>query len=128
MAAGSISGSSPWILTTISAVLGGGDFGHPVRAGEMVGAGHADARAEIFRADFGHRSSSVAMIMLVRYRAWRRAFVHVLQHGFGGDAGEDFAGKTGGGEPGRNNAQDFTRHRGSYHKTPMLDLEKERLA
>ena len=47
MAAGSMSGSSPWILTTISAVFGGGDFGHAIGSGEMVGARHAHAGAEV---------------------------------------------------------------------------------
>ena len=37
MAAGSISGSSPWMLTITAHPDGGRDFGHPVRAGEVVG-------------------------------------------------------------------------------------------
>ena len=49
--------------------------------------------------------------------------VDVLEHGFGADAGENFAGEAGGGESCRNHSQDFTRHTRSYHKIPMLDLE-----
>ena len=37
----------------ISAVFGGSDFGDAVGAGEMVGAGHADAGAEV-SCDFVH--------------------------------------------------------------------------
>ena len=40
-------------------------------------------------------------------RAMADAFVDVLEHRFGGDAGESFSGETARSEPGRNNAQDF---------------------
>jgi hypothetical protein len=84
MAAGSISGSSPWILTTISAFFGGGHFGHAVGAGEMVGAGHDDARPETScdRMNPGivggnNRAGQIAGLA--------GTFVDVLQHGFGGN-------------------------------------------
>ena len=46
MAAGSISGSSPWMLTMMVGVVGCRHFGHAVGAGEMIGARHADPGAE----------------------------------------------------------------------------------
>ena len=72
------------------------------------------------RASAKIRSSSVAIIMLVQVSRLRGPFAHVLQHGFAGDGGESFAGKTGGGEPGRNNAQNFARHRRSYHENAAV--------
>ena len=68
MAAGSISGSSPWMLTMISAFSARGDFGHAIGAGGMVGAGHPHPGAEL-PCGREHPSSSVAMIVLVRYWA-----------------------------------------------------------
>jgi Ca-activated chloride channel homolog len=46
----------------------------------------------------------------------------VLQHGFAGYFGENFSGETRGSKPRRNDAQDFTGHKRSYHKTAVLDL------
>src|SRR5262249_22049661 len=51
----------------------------------------------------------------------RDTLVHMLEHGFGRDRGQDFAGKTGGLESGRDDAENFTRHTRSYHETAMLD-------
>jgi len=53
------------------------------------------------------------------------ALVDALEHAFGGDLGQDLAGKTGRCETRRNNAQYFTRHRRSYHKTRMLKSIKK---
>ena len=105
-------------------VFGGGHFGHAVGAGEVVGARHPHARAETpcgfvdpLVVGGNDRACQVARL--------GGPFVDVLEHGFGGDGGQDFAGKTGGGKPRGNHAQDFTRHTRSYHKTPMLDLGKK---
>ena len=46
IAAGSISGSSPWILTISSAVLGRGDFRDTVGTGGVVVARHSYRRAK----------------------------------------------------------------------------------
>jgi hypothetical protein len=55
---------------------------------------------------------------------------HVLKYGFlvaceVGERGEDFAGKSGRSVPSRDNAQDFTAHRRSYHKNRVIDLGKK---
>src|SRR5438046_8600417 len=49
----------------------------------------------------------------------------MLQHGFGSNGGQDFAGETGRLESGRNDAENFTRHRRSYHKSGVLDSGKK---
>jgi VWFA-related protein len=46
----------------------------------------------------------------------------MLEHGFGGDSGERFAGEARGSKPGWYDAQNFTRHKRSYHKTPVINL------
>ena len=61
--------------------FGGGDLGDAVRAGQVVGAGHADAGAEI-SCNFVH-----SLVVCGNYRACQitrlgGTFVHVLQHGF----------------------------------------------
>src|SRR5262245_49674097 len=49
----------------------------------------------------------------------------MLQHGFGDDWGEYFAGETCGMESGRNDAENFTRHTRSYHETRVLDSKEK---
>jgi VWFA-related protein len=49
----------------------------------------------------------------------------MLQHSFGSDSGEYFAGETTGMKSGRNDAENFTRHTRSYHETGVLDSEEK---
>ena len=90
----------------------------------MVGAGHPHARPKTF-------CNRVHAIVICGYsRASEIArlsatLIDVLEHGFRGNLGQDFAGETGGGKARRNHAQYFTRHTRSYHKSPMLDLKKK---
>jgi Ca-activated chloride channel family protein len=50
----------------------------------------------------------------------------MLEHGAGIHFGESFAGETGRGVPGWNNAQDFPMHTRSYHEHFMLDSRQKR--
>lgn len=49
----------------------------------------------------------------------------MLQHRFGSDTGDGFAGKTRGCEARRDNTQDFTRHRRFYHESGVLHSGKK---
>src|SRR5215813_15223953 len=49
----------------------------------------------------------------------------MLQHGFGSNGDQNFAGETSGLKSGRNDAENFTRHTRSYHETSVLDSEKK---
>ena len=114
MAAGSISGSSPWILTISSASIGGSDFGHAIGTGDVIGTRHTHGGAEV--------SGCVADALVVGgdYDVGKAArhlhpFPDMLQHGFGTKGGEGFTGKSGRGVPGWNHSQDSAGHTKVYH-------------
>src|SRR5262249_21325729 len=105
--------------------IGGRCFRYTIGSGDVIRPGHANVAAETscrFEHTFVIRRDEHAR----QITGHAGAFVYVLDHGFGGKWGENFAGKTGGSKSRRNDAQDFTRHRRSYHKTPMLDLGKKK--
>ena len=101
------------------------DLGYPVGAGEMVGAGHADAGAEV-PCNFEHLIVIRGNDNCGEVPRLGGALVDVLDHRFGGDLGENFTGKTRGGQTGRDDAENFTRHTRSYHKTPVINSKKEK--
>ena len=108
-------------------IFGRGHLGHPVGAGNMVAAGHAHRGSEL------PRGREHPLVIRGNDRAGQIAglrgpLVHMLEHGFGGDGGQNLAGKTRGGKACGYNAQNFTAHTRSYHKIAMLDLVEERLA
>ena len=90
-------------------VFSAGDLGDPIGAGGMIGAGHADAGPK--------RASGVKYTWVVSGNDRAReipglggTLVHVLKHGLACQRGENFTGEATGGEPGRNDAEKFTRH------------------
>src|ERR1039457_3613318 len=89
----------------------------------MIGARHTHARAKI-SCNGIHPGVIRSNNHAGEIRGQRSTFPDVLQHGFGGDLRQHLAGETSGCKSGRNDAENFTRHRGSYHKTPMLFLGK----
>jgi hypothetical protein len=88
---------------------GGGGFGDAVGAGDVIGASHDDARAEVLggvanaRVVGGdHDVGEIARL--------RGTLPNVLQHGFPGDRDESFAGESGRCVPGWNHAKNAERH------------------
>ena len=83
---------------------GGGNFGHAVRTGSMVGARHSYRRPKA-RAASAIRSSSVAMMTWDEISCRARTLENVLQHRLTGDDREGFTGEARRREPGWNNPQ-----------------------
>ena len=84
-------------------------LGHAIRPGSMVRARHPHTRTET------SCNRLYPLVICGNNRAREvsglgSALPDVLEHGFGGDGDEDFAGKTGRSESGWDHAQDFTRH------------------
>ncbi len=96
MVAGSISGSSPWTLTTMPQGSCAADFGDAIGAADVVGARHHRGAAERPRPARAMRSSSVATITACTGERRGRAPIHVLDHRLAGDVSENFSGESGG--------------------------------
>ena len=92
--AGSISGSSPCTLTTISRVELRGDFGEPIGAARMSGRGHARRRRRRRAPRRGCARRRSRRSPTTR-RGGRGAAVDVLDHRPAADVGERFARKPG---------------------------------
>ncbi len=95
--------------------FGGGSFRHAVGAGGVVGARHSHLCAEI-PCDLAYAFVISGNQDAAKVSRLGGALVNVLQHGAMGDGSENFTGKTSGGKTGGDHAQNFTRHKRSYHK------------
>ena len=102
-------------------------FRHAVRARNVVCSRHPHRRPKT-SCDFAHSRVICGNNRACQVASLGRALVHVLQHGFRGNEGQNLAGKTGRGNPGGNYAQNFTRHMRSYHSCAMLNLDQQREA
>ena len=109
MAAGSMSGSSPWMLTMTSA--GAAEATSATRSVPDAWSSRVILTgAPKDRAASAIRMSSVAMMTWERYRAGARTFKDVLQHRLTGNDREGFTWEAGRREPGWNNPQNSGRH------------------